>query len=229
MKNWRLAALLASAALLPADLSAQNVAPEGPNPAAADKPGAAPAAGREPPAQAEGLPANARPGRPANLCTELVAFLHQPEQAKAAAAPPPQTATAVQAPAPQGGTAQPSSSGGVPQEKSGMSGQVAPSGPGAAGPQGAAQNAAAPPGASPGAPPPPAHPSGQAAQPAAPAPPPAPKPTPAAVEKAENAARDNNLHACRDAAQEMRRAGVAMPAPLLALAALDPKFFEGGQ
>ena len=36
----------------------------------------------------------------------------------------------------------------------------------------------------------------------------------------------NDMVACRDAARKMRLAGVAMPAPLLALTALDPKFFE---
>jgi len=45
------------------------------------------------------------------------------------------------------------------------------------------------------------------------------------IEKAEAAARDHNLQGCRDVAQEMRRAGITMPAPLLALAALDLKFF----
>jgi len=32
--------------------------------------------------------------------------------------------------------------------------------------------------------------------------------------------------ACRDAAQQIRRAGVKMPEPLMALAALDPKYFD---
>jgi hypothetical protein len=45
----------------------------------------------------------------------------------------------------------------------------------------------------------------------------------------EAAARDKNLQGCRDAAQEMRKAGVPIPAPLLALSALDLKFFEAGQ
>ena len=34
---------------------------------------------------------------------------------------------------------------------------------------------------------------------------------------------------CRDAAQQIRRAGVKMPEPLMALAALDPKFFDAMQ
>jgi hypothetical protein len=32
--------------------------------------------------------------------------------------------------------------------------------------------------------------------------------------------------ACRDASRKLRLAGVAVPAPLLALAALDPKFYK---
>jgi hypothetical protein len=74
-----------------------------------------------------------------------------------------------------------------------------------------------------------APPAQQAAAPppAAPATPPAPKPSPAAVEKAQAAARDNNIAGCKGAAQEMRRAGVALPPPLIALAGLDLKFLEG--
>jgi hypothetical protein len=57
----------------------------------------------------------------------------------------------------------------------------------------------------------------------------APKPTPAAIEKAESAARDNSISGCRAAAQEMRRAGVNLPASLIALAGLDLKFLEAAQ
>ncbi|HKG76612.1 MAG TPA: hypothetical protein VKA90_03780 [Beijerinckiaceae bacterium] len=39
----------------------------------------------------------------------------------------------------------------------------------------------------------------------------------------------NNQSACRDAAQQIRRAGVKMPEPLMALAALDSKFFNAAQ
>ena len=46
------------------------------------------------------------------------------------------------------------------------------------------------------------------------------------VEEAESLAEGNDLVACRQAARELRLAGVAVPAPLLALAALDPKFFN---
>lgn len=80
---------------------------------------------------------------------------------------------------------------------------------------------------------PPAPPAQQQAaaapKPAAPAPAaPAPSAKPSAeqIEKAEAAARDHNLQGCRDAAQDMRKAGVVIPPPLLALAALDLKFFD---
>jgi hypothetical protein len=46
---------------------------------------------------------------------------------------------------------------------------------------------------------------------------------------AEAAARENNIAGCRDAAQKMRRAGVPLPPPLLALAALDLKKLEATQ
>src|SRR4051812_37021570 len=38
-----------------------------------------------------------------------------------------------------------------------------------------------------------------------------------------------NQRACRDAAPQIRRAGVKMPEPLIVLAALDPKFFGAMQ
>jgi hypothetical protein len=195
------------------------------------------------------------PGKPANLCGELLAFVHPPAppsapapapssgaaaagqtQGQAAAAQPPvNSATAVTAPAQNQGGPQPSSAGGAPQQSSSLSGPVTPSGPGASGPQGAAQpGGGGPPPATTDAakPPAPAAPPQQAAAaPAAapPAAPPPPKPTAAQIEKVEAAARDNNLQGCRDAAKEMRKAGILMPPPLLALAALDPKFFDTDQ
>ncbi|MCP1535468.1 hypothetical protein [Methylorubrum extorquens] len=42
----------------------------------------------------------------------------------------------------------------------------------------------------------------------------------------ESAAQANDLQACRALAQNMRRAGIVMPAPLLALAAMSPKLLE---
>src|SRR5437588_461125 len=76
------------------------------------------------------------------------------------------------------------------------------------------------------------HPPAPAAAPgaaAAPAAPPPPKPTAAQIEKVETAQRDHNLQGCRDTAREMRKAGIVMPPPLLALAALDLKFFDADQ
>ncbi|MBV9393538.1 MAG: hypothetical protein JOZ84_03915 [Methylobacteriaceae bacterium] len=186
---------------------------------------------------------SARAGKPADLCAEVLAFVHPPApagggapaaaQTQAAAQPPPNAATAVTAPAQKEGTPQPSPSGGAPQQSSSLSGPVTPSGPGAAGPQGAAQpGQGGPPPATGDAAKPPAPPAPQQAAapaPAAPAAPPAPKPTAAQIEKVETAARDHNVQGCRDVAQEMRRAGVVMPPPLLALAALDPKFFDTDQ
>ncbi|MBY0299767.1 MAG: hypothetical protein K2X71_27650 [Methylobacterium sp.] len=141
---------------------------------------------------------------PADLCRELVAFVRPPvPAAPAQPAAPPSQAVAVQAP--QGGQSQlPSAGAGETQQKSGLSGPVAQNGPGAPGPQGQAQAAA---------------PSGAAA-------PPAPgKPTPAMIEQVDAAAASRDVKACRAVARQMRTAGVVMPAPLLALAALDPKFF----
>ncbi|GEP05791.1 hypothetical protein [Methylobacterium oxalidis] len=175
-------------------------------------------------------------GKPANLCQELVTFVHPPAPAPAPApAAGGQPTPAVQAPSsgqPGGGA---SAAAGETQQKSGLSGPVTQTGPGAAGPQGAAQagqgaaqpaQGAAQPGAQAEAKPPAAPPP---AAPATPAPPPPPKPTPDMIERVDAAARDNNISACRDAARQMRVAGIAMPAPLLALSALDPKFFEAAR
>ncbi|PIK69127.1 hypothetical protein CS379_31440 [Methylobacterium frigidaeris] len=144
-------------------------------------------------------------GPPANLCQELLAFVHPkaPDTPPASAAQP--AAAAVQAPD-RGEAQQPSSGAGETQQKSGLSGPVAQTGPGASGPQGQAQ----------------------AQSQAAPAPAGAPaqkKPTPEQVAQADAAAAANDIQACRAAAQSIRRAGVVMPAPLIALSALDPKFF----
>ncbi len=83
---------------------------------------------------------------------------------------------------------------------------MAQTGPGASGPQGQAQ----------------------AQSQAAPAPAGAPaqkKPSPEQIAQVDAAAASNDVQACRAAAQAIRRAGVVMPAPLLSLSALDPKFF----
>jgi hypothetical protein len=194
-----------------------------------------------------------RAGKPADLCAELLAFVHPPapapgsaaapagaaasasSQSQAAAQPPANAATAVTAPAQKEAAPQPSSSGGAPQQSSSLSGQVTPSGPGASGPQGTAQpGAGGPPpattdAAKPSAPQPAPQQAAAAPAPAAPAAPPPKKPSAEQIDKVEAAAREHNLQGCRDVAQEMRKAGVVMPPPLLALAALDPKFFDTNQ
>ncbi|BAU89111.1 hypothetical protein MPPM_0506 [Methylorubrum populi] len=163
-------------------------------------------------------------GKPANLCQELVAFVKQPEPSNKAATTPAQQATAVSNPSGKTEGGKPSD-GGEPQKTSGLSGAVAETGNGpASGKQtgNPSSNQSGNPAVNPHAkanaeaknPPPPAAPA------------PAPKPDPAIVEKIEAAAGANDLAACRDAARAMRVAGVVMPPPLLALAALDLKFFQ---
>jgi hypothetical protein len=46
------------------------------------------------------------------------------------------------------------------------------------------------------------------------------------VAEAEKLAEGNDMTACRQATRKLRLAGVAVPNPLLALAALDPKYFK---
>lgn len=145
-------------------------------------------------------------GRPANLCQELLAFVQQPEAAKQAAATPPQQTTAVSNPSGQAqGT--PSSAGGETQQKSGLSGPTKDEGPdrnvGGRGQANANAKDAAP----------------------ARAPAPAPRPDAAMVGKVEVAAAANDQIGCRAAARAMRVVGVALPPSLLALAALDPKYY----
>lgn len=166
-------------------------------------------------------PSHSAPGRPANLCQELVAFVKQPEAATKAAETPPQLATAVTARKSDDAAAKPSAPG-TPQSTSGQSGQITASGPGASGPQGDTQNKAAPTGST-------ATASGPArdASAAAPAGPVAPKPSAENVQQIESAAGANDIQGCRAAAQTMRRAGVVMPGPLLALSAMSPKLLEG--
>ncbi|WP_336489904.1 hypothetical protein [Methylobacterium nigriterrae] len=150
-------------------------------------------------------------GRPANLCKELVAFLHPPAPEPGGGGPPPQAATAVQAPAQDKPVPKPADAG-APQQQSGQSGPIPNSGPGAAGPQGNAQKD-----------------SQAAPKPDKPAAPPAssaPKPSAEAVARGDSAAGANDIAGCRSVAQDMRRAGVAMPAPLLALAAMDPRLLQ---
>jgi hypothetical protein len=167
----------------------------------------------------ESAPAPAAKG-PANLCQELSAFVKKPEEKKQEAATPPAQATAVSNSSGKS-DGQPSTAGGDPQQKSGLSGPTntdakAPSSdtraPVSDGKTVLAQaNAAA------------------KAPPAPGAPAPSPKPDPAVVAQIEAAVGANDQASCRAAARAMRVAGVIMPPPLLALAALNPKFFTASQ
>ncbi|MHC2000865.1 hypothetical protein ACYQR9_10500 [Methylobacterium sp. CM6241] len=149
-------------------------------------------------------------GKPANICKELTAFLHAPAGAAPSGQATSQTSTAVTAP----GSGSQKPSGSETQKDSGLSGPTAPNGPGAAGPQGATQNAAAPSGASAPAP---------AAAPAAPP----PKAASAEfIEQGNTAAAANDIAGCQRVARQIRRDGVVMPPPLMALAALDLKILE---
>lgn len=165
-------------------------------------------------------PTSASTGVPANLCQELVAFVKKPEEKKQEAATPASQSTAVSNPS--GKTeGQPSSSGGAPQQTSGLSGPVnadtkAPTSDTRApvndGRTTLAQaNAAA------------------KLPPAPRASPPSPKPDEALIARIEAAASANDQLDCRAAVRTMRAAGVVMPPPLLALAALNPKFYPRTQ
>jgi hypothetical protein len=241
MRGYVTVAIVAFSALAPEPVPAQSPA----NPTAPPfVSGSPPPSGSQPEIAQDR--ANALRRGPADLCQEVLAFVRlQSPVAGAATQPTPQTATAVQAPA-QAAPA-PLPGGGPTQQTSGMSAPITPSGPGASGPQGAAQGSPASPPSEHNAAP--ASAPGQASAPqssqastqgarppaqSAPEPatstaPPPLKPSLAQIEKVEAAARDHNLQNCRDAAQEMRRAGITMPAALLALAALNLKFFEVGQ
>ena len=153
------------------------------------------------------------PSGPADLCKELLAFVKPPEAPAAAApapAPAPQQATAVSAPANKDAS-QPSSVAGETQQKSGLSGPVPSTGPSSNASTfnqtytkaNSEAKGAAPPGT----------------------PKPAPKPDEAMIAKVETAAAGNDTAGCRAAAQVMRKAGVGLPPPLIALSALDVKFF----
>jgi hypothetical protein len=168
-------------------------------------------------AQAPGAAGPSAAGKPANLCQELVAFLKQPDPTKPAAsgaAPAgdakadPNLTTAVQAPKP--GDAPKAAGDGAPTE-SGLSAPITTkTGQGAPGPQGAEQKTAAP----------------------ASAPAPAPTANTAAssgkitLDQAEGLAAANDLPGCRNATQTLRRAGAPLPASLLALGALDLKYYQ---
>lgn len=173
------------------------------------------------------------PGKPANLCQELVAFVKQPEPAKQAAVTPPQQATAVSNPSGNTAGAKPAQAAGT-EKSAGLSGPVNEGGPKSEAnrpadakptdPQTAATtpNAATNPATDPRA-----RANADAKFPPAPATPaPGPKPDQATIEKIEAAAAANDLPTCRSAARAMRVAGVIMPPPLLALSALDLKYSQ---
>jgi len=144
--------------------------------------------------------ASADGGKPANICHELVAFLeHRAAQAQVPAAAPATSSQDASAP------------------------PRAPQQPG--------KSASVPPGGGPGSAPPPAvdatqHNSGLPA----PIPPgqTGAKPPLVTSEQARAYASANDVRACRDAVREMRRAGVAMPDGLIALAARPAEALEAG-
>lgn len=199
-------ALVAAASLLPSIAFAQT----GPQPSSPSQPANEQAS-----------------GTPANLCRELVAFVHQPDPVRGSDAPPAQLATAVSAKKVDAPAAKSGDARGAAQQASGQNGQITSPGPGAAGPQGDAQNKAAPAGTTATAAGPPK--GASAAGSATPSAPAALKPTPDNVQQIEAAAAGNDLPGCRTAAQKIRRAGVVMPDPLLALSVLDPKLLERAQ
>jgi hypothetical protein len=157
---------------------------------------------------------------PANLCQEVVAFLKKPEEKKQEAVTPASQATAVSNPSGKS-EGQPSSSSSAVQQTSGLSGPVnadlkAPSGDMRTAQSDSRINLA----------------QANAAAKSPPAPgasAPSPKPDEALVAKIEAASASNDQLVCRAAIRSMRVAGVVMPPPLLALAALNPKFFVAAQ
>ena len=193
-------------------------------------------------AQKPNSQSTAQPNPPANICVELSSFFDQTQKAAASQSPTsapgtPQpasagqqqaaasqhggqsgdTATAVEAPS-RGGASLPSSQG-ESQQTSGMSGPVPAGGPGAAGPQGNAQETSKSGEVNPK--PDGTKPVAQTAQkpPDAKAPPPDAQ----ALTKGRQAAGSNDLEGCTGVVRDMRFAGVALPPPLIALAALKPE------
>ncbi len=167
---------------------------------------------------------------PANICVELTAWIEQVNKAgvektaanTAASQTPvdPKTVTAVEAPKGAAAATAPAAAPGgqdQPQQSSGLSGPVRNDGPGASGPQGVAQESAKSSLANP-------KPVATVAAPAVPTTEPkAPPASPQALEKVRQAAGANDLDGCAAVAREMRLAGVALPNPIIALAALKPE------
>jgi hypothetical protein len=140
-------------------------------------------------------------GKPADICRELVAFLEQRTAAGRATGPAPPT-SAQDASAPPRAEQQPGKSASVPP--------------------GSAESSAPPPAIDK-----PQHTSGLLA----PIPPDnvGGKPPPVPLDQVRASMAANDVRACQQAARQIRRAGVAMPDGLLALAALRPELLETGQ
>lgn len=168
---------------------------------------------------------------PANICVELTAWIEQLNTAgiaktaanTAASQTPvdPKTVTAVEPPKGGSATAAPAGQD-QPQQNSGLSGPVRNDGPGASGPQGDAQETAK----SGTVNPKPVEVAKSATTKPAPtstSEPKAPPATPQALEKVRQSAGANDLDGCAAVAREMRLAGVALPNPIIALAALKPE------
>jgi hypothetical protein len=177
--------------------------------------------------------------KPADLCAEFLAFLRlQSSGVASPSEPAPQAATAAQAaPAPD-------PAGGPTQQASGLSGPIQPTGPDTSSLKRTTfgnsdlnadgrnikrnstsrQSAAVPPPetASQGKGPAPKVPSEPATSPI----PYSLRPSMEQIRKAEAAALSRDLARCRSATQDMHQAGVKMPDGLLALAALDVRFFN---
>jgi hypothetical protein len=181
-------------------------------PVAAQEPAAAPAPGAAPAPAA---------GQPANICQELLAFLKPPAPANPPATTPvaPQQQSAVSAPTGKGEEKAGGAAGGV-QQNSGLSGPITGDTTGSPAGSPAAGDAAKP--ASDGRSS--ANIAAKSPAAAAPAAPPT-KPSPEAVAQAEAAVTANDPGGCRGSVQAMRRQGVTLPSPLIALGALDPKFY----
>jgi hypothetical protein len=137
-------------------------------------------------------------GKPANICRELVAFLEQ-RAAQPPASPP--TTSAQDASAPPRAPQTPGQSASVPP---GATQSTAPPPLGDVPQQNSGLAAPIPPGAT------------------------AAKPPLLTLEQARAYANANDQRACQEAVRQMRRAGVAMPDGLIALAALRPELLESG-
>lgn len=176
----------------------------------------------------------AEAGQPANLCQELVAFLKAPSEKNATPAKPAAAEKPPQSPAEEtstrketsalAGTAHTGAGATAKPEREADSSQAVTGQKGVAtdAPEPSDQHAAA--GSVANAP--------QKESRSAPLPPAdvtsAPKESVITLEKAEALADANDIAECQGAARKMRVAGIAMPPPLIALAALDLRYQAGG-